>query len=42
MARLYSTREFFRQVPNALLKRYFDAKGRAGWLQLCRDDRGEN
>jgi hypothetical protein len=27
MARHYSTREFFRQVPNALLKRYFDAKG---------------
>ena len=27
MSRHYSTREFFRQVPNALLKRYLDAKG---------------
>jgi len=27
MARHYSTKDFFRHVPNALLKRYFDAKG---------------
>ncbi len=27
MARHYSAREFFQQVPNALLRRYFDAKG---------------
>lgn len=27
MARHYTTRDFFRQVPNALLKRYFDAHG---------------
>ena len=27
MARHYSTREFFRQVPNALLARYFSAHG---------------
>ena len=26
MARHYSTRDFFRQMPNALLKRYFEAK----------------
>jgi len=27
MARHYSTKDFFRHVPNALLKRYFDSKG---------------
>lgn len=27
MARQYSTKDFFRHVPNALLQRYFDAKG---------------
>ena len=27
MARHYSTREFFRQMPNALLARYFQARG---------------
>jgi len=27
MARHYSTREFFRQVPNALLARYFGTRG---------------
>ena len=26
MARHYSTRDFFRQMPNALLARYFDAR----------------
>ncbi len=27
MARHYSTRSFFRQVPNALLARYFEERG---------------
>lgn len=27
MARHYSTRDFFRQIPNALLQRYFQAQG---------------
>jgi hypothetical protein len=27
MARHYSTRDFFRQIPNALLARYFQARG---------------
>ena len=27
MARHYTTREFFRQMPNALLARYFEAHG---------------
>lgn len=27
MARHYSTRDFFRQMPNALLARYFQSKG---------------
>ena len=30
MARHYSTRDFFRQVPNALLARYFQARGLLG------------
>lgn len=41
MARHYSTREFFQQVPNALLARYFDAKRGADWLQFFRDNRGQ-
>lgn len=32
MARHYSTRDFFRQMPNALLARYFQGEGRlASW-----------
>ena len=27
MARHYSTRDFFRQMPNALLARYFQSRG---------------
>jgi hypothetical protein len=34
MARHYSVREFFRQVPNALLKRYFGARGLFGDLDF--------
>jgi len=30
MARHYSTRDFFRQMPNALLARYFQARGLFG------------
>jgi len=32
MARHYSTRSFFRQVPNALLARYFTERGLLGDL----------
>ena len=36
MARHYSTRDFFRQMPNALLARYFQARGLLGrsWIFL--------
>jgi len=34
MARHYSTRSFFRQVPNALLARYFDERGLFGDLDF--------
>src|ERR1700730_14378789 len=34
MARHYSTREFFRQMPNALLARYFQARGIFGDLDF--------
>ena len=34
MARHYSTREFFRQMPNALLDRYFQARGLFGDLDF--------
>jgi hypothetical protein len=30
MARHYSTRDFFRQMPNVLLARYFQGKGLFG------------
>jgi len=30
MARHYTTREFFRQMPNALLARYFHGRGLFG------------
>jgi hypothetical protein len=32
MARHYSTKDFFRQMPNALLARYFYARGLFGDL----------
>jgi hypothetical protein len=34
MARHYSTREFFRQMPNALLDRYFQTRGLFGDLDF--------
>ena len=34
MARHYSTRDFFRQMPNALLARYFQARGLFGDLDF--------
>lgn len=34
MARHYSTRDFFRQIPNALLARYFEARGLFGDLDF--------
>jgi len=34
MSRHYSTREFFRQMPNALLARYFQARGLFGDLDF--------
>ena len=34
MARHYSTREFFRQMPNTLLARYFQARGLFGDLDF--------
>ena len=35
MARHYSTRDFFRQIPNALLKRFFEAQGVFGDLDFA-------
>ena len=32
MARHYSTKDFFRQIPNALLARYFHERGMFGDL----------
>ena len=34
MARHFSTKEFFRQMPNALLARYFQARGLFGDLDF--------
>ena len=34
MARHYSTKDFFRQMPNALLARYFQARGLFGDLDF--------
>jgi hypothetical protein len=34
MARHYSTRDFFRQMPNVLLARYFEAQGLLGELDF--------
>lgn len=34
MARQYSTRDFFRQMPNTLLARYFEARGVLGELDF--------
>lgn len=34
MARHYSTRDFFRQIPNALLARYFEGRGLFGTLDF--------
>ncbi len=34
MARHYSTKDFFRQMPNALLARYFHARGLFGDLDF--------
>ena len=34
MARHYSTKDFFRQIPNALLARYFDQRGLFGGLDF--------
>jgi hypothetical protein len=34
MARHYSTKDFFRQIPNALLARYFHARGLFGDLDF--------
>ena len=34
MARQYSTKDFFRQMPNALLARYFQARGLFGDLDF--------
>ncbi len=35
MARHYSTRNFFRQMPNELLARYFQARGLFGELNFA-------
>jgi len=35
MARHYSTKDFFRQMPNALLARYFEAQGLFGHLDFA-------
>jgi hypothetical protein len=35
MARLYSSKEFFRQMPNALLARYFQGRGLFGDLDFA-------
>ena len=35
MARQYSTREFFRQMPNVLLARYFQERGLFGDLDFA-------
>ena len=43
MARHYATRDFFRQMPNRLLARYFHARGVLGDLDitaLADDPRG--
>ena len=34
MARHYSTKDFFRQMPNALLAHYFHARGLLGDLDF--------
>ena len=34
MARLYSTKDLFRQIPNALLARYFHARGLFGDMEF--------
>ena len=34
MARHYSTKDFFRQIPNALLARYFHGRGLFGGLDF--------
>ena len=34
MARHYSTKDFFRQIPNDLLARYFDQRGLFGDLDF--------
>lgn len=34
MARHYSTKDFFRQIPNALLAGYFDGRGLFGGLDF--------
>jgi len=34
MARHYSTKDFFRQIPNALLARYFHARDLFGSLDF--------
>lgn len=34
MARHYSTKDFIRQIPNALLARYFDQRGLFGDLDF--------
>jgi hypothetical protein len=35
MARHYSTKDFFRQMPNALLARYFQGRGVLGELDFA-------
>ena len=35
MARLYSSKEFFRQMPNALLARYFQGRGLFGDIDFA-------
>ena len=35
MARHYSTKDFFRQMPNALLARYFQAMGLFGDMDFA-------
>ena len=35
MARHYSTKDFFRQMPNALLARYFQERGLFGELDFA-------
>ena len=35
MTRHYSTKDFFRQMPNALLARYFQGRGRLGDLDFA-------